>query len=275
MINRPSHHSGAESSAPDADTDPWLRAARRRELPVMIGICAFGALLVVLGRTAVPLIVLGLWIVGVGAILRAGRAVRDRQERGEGPRGSIGLGRLGDESATVLREHPAHGLLTAGMTAWPGALFLAAAGLGAGGAMSSGLAVVVGLVGLGFVVAGARQAVRVRRAGVWLTPTRLTVRERDQSYRVGWADLAAVSVPSRPTDLVVVLASGSAAVTVSGRERRRFPRGPRGEIPIRTEASAVDAAGVARVLRHFGDGGETTTLGQAGSDELVARLART
>ena len=266
--------SGAGSHEPGVPTDPWLRAARRRELPVLIGIVTFGALLVVLGLGSVPLLVLGTWTIGVGAILLGGRTVRDRQERGDGPRGPIGGGALGGERATVLREHPARGLLTAALTAWPGVLFLVAAALGAGGAMSAGLAGAIAFLGLGFVIAGVRQALRVRRTGVWLSPSGVTVRERDQSFRMAWADMAAVSTPSGPSDLVVAVARESAAVTVSGRERRGFPRGPRGQVPVRTESLPVDAPGLARVLRHFGGDGDAFRLGSPEGAELVSRIAR-
>jgi hypothetical protein len=101
----------------------------------------------------------------------------------------------------------------------------------------------------------------------------MVVRERDQSFRLAWGDLAAVSTPSSPTDLVVVLARESAAVTVSGRERRGLPRGPRGQIPVRTEASALDATGIARVLQYFSGEGDVTQLGLDGSDALVRRVA--
>ncbi|MET0432568.1 MAG: hypothetical protein ABW025_00260 [Cellulomonas sp.] len=262
------------SVVPGTPDDPWLRAARRRELPVLIGVVAFGALLVAFGPESAPVVVLGAWIIGVGALLLAARAVRDRQEQGHGPRGAITLAKLDGEQATVLGEHGVRGLLAAGLTAWPGALFLAAAAFGAGDAMSSGLTVVVALVGLGFVVAGARQANHVRRNGVWLTPSGLTVRDRDQAYRVGWQDVAAVNEPPTSTALVVVLARDSSAVTVTGRERKNFPRGPRSQIPVRAEASALDAPALARVLDRVRADPDRRWLGTQGSRETVLRLAR-
>ncbi len=262
------------SLGPGAHEDPWLRSARRRELPVLIGVVAFGALLVVVGLASAPVVVLGLWIIGVGALLLVARGVRDRQERDQGPRGAITLATLDGQPATLLGEHRARGLLTAGLTASPGVLFLAASGFGAGGATSTGLAVVGWLVGLAFVVAGVRQAGRTRRLGVWLTSSGLTVRDRDHAYHVGWQDVAAVTEPSRSTDLVVVLARDSSAVTVTGRERRSFPRGPRGEIPVRTEASALDARALARVLDRIRVEPDRGWLGTQASRETVVRIAQ-
>lgn len=153
--------SGAGPRPPGPDPDAWLRAARRRELPVVIGVAAFGIVLVVLGRASVPLVVLGLWIVGVGVILLAGRFARDRQERGQRQGRSAGTGPVGGDGAgaTVPSEHRARGPVTAVLTAWPGVLLLAAAALGTGSGMSVGVVVACCVVGLAFVVAGLRRAV--------------------------------------------------------------------------------------------------------------------
>jgi len=123
-------------------------------------------------------------------------------------------------------------------------------------------------------VAGVRQASRTRRLGVWLTPSGLTVRDRDHGYHVGWQDVVAVTEPPRSTDLVVALARDSSAVTVTGRERRSFPRGPRGEIPVRTEASALDAPALARVLDRIRVEPDREWLGTQASRETVVRIAR-
>lgn len=266
--------SGAGRNGSEADMDPWLRAARRRELPVLIAVVAFGAFLVVVGHTTLSVVVLGLWVIGVGALLLAGRAVRDRQERGDGPRGAIALGTLDGTRATVLREHPARGLLTAGLTAWPGALLLAGAVIGAGSAMSAGLALAVGAVGVGSLVAGARRALHERRAGVWLTSAAVTVRDHRQSHRMAWGDVAAVTEPGGPTGLVLLLAREPAAVIVSGRARRGLPGGRGREVLVRAEATALDAPGIARTLRHLSADADVSLLGSAAGCEMVLRIAR-
>lgn len=268
--------SGADHPDPlaalSADLDRRERAARRGEIPVIAGLALFGAALAVGGAPSRFLILLGCWIAGLGALLLAGRVARDREEAGAGPRGAITVDTFRGEPATVLREHPARATLTAVATAYPGLLFLALAVLGAVSGQHAGFLAVLAVVGAAFLVAAARQVLRARRAGVWLTPAAVVVVRRDAQHRIAWIDVVAVSEPRGPVDLVVLRARSSAAVEASGRVRPSL--GLPEEVSITTGATAVDAPALARVLRHYTGAGTTAELGTPASVTTVRGLAR-
>lgn len=255
-----------------AELDRRERAARRREIPVVAGLVVFGAVLAGGGAPSALLVLIGSWVAGFGLLLLVGRSVRDREERGVGRRSAVTVAELDGARATVLPEHGTRAMLTAGVTAYPGLLFLALAVLGAVRGLHLALVVVAGVVGAGFVTAAVRQALRARRAGVWLTPASLVVVRRDSRQSVAWRDVVAISEPRGPAELVVVRARSGAAVESAGRPRPSA--GLAEEVVISSASTAIGAPSIARVLRHYASGADTAVLGTAASVLVVRDLAR-
>lgn len=238
-----------------APSDNGDRRARVRERGTVGGLIAFGVLLVVAGRAEPGVVGIGAWLAAVGVLLQVGRVLRDREADGRGRHGRVATRTLDGERATVLHEHPARHVLAAAFSALVAAPFVALLLAIAWGADADASAVVGAvvllaalLVPVGFVVGG--QVRRALRAGIWLTPTTLAVRERDVDSRVRWEDIRGVSDAEDPASMVWVMVWDGKAVTVVARRRRdRKFRAELRDIPIRTGPYVLDAHELVDLLR--------------------------
>ncbi len=195
---------------------------------------------------------IGSWLAGVGVLLWIGRVLRDREERGTGPRGRLVTRTLDGERATVLHQHPARHLFAAVFAAYATVPF--AAPLVAAWFRSDesrlGAAAMLGvlLMTVGLVVGG--QVRRARRAGVWLTPTALVVRERDVTSRAAWANVRWISEPSESTATVTAVVFDRSAVSVVARRRREQKfRAMFGDVIVPTRSLVLDADELVGLLR--------------------------
>lgn len=245
---------------------------RRREIPSAVALIVFGGTGVVFGP-GVPLatFVAG-WIVGAGVFFLVGRALRNRHERGDGPRGRVVTSRLRSEPATVLRQHVGREWLAAGFVAYLGLFFAVGGWFAVAHPRTPGVIVMLGIVLLPFVLVAARRTVRAHGSGVWFTPHAFVVRNGGTSYRTGWADIGGVSQSESPTDLVVVLPRSRAALTVSGRDRGARPGVVLGDIPVTTEALAVDAYALVDLIWHYQRSENRPELGTPAALETIRRI---
>ncbi|MCG7285463.1 hypothetical protein MHY85_05665 [Cellulomonas sp. ACRRI] len=229
---------------------------RVREVATETGLIVFGTVIVVVGRAETAALGIGTWITAVGLLLLVGRVLRDRERGGAGGRGQIATRVLDGEPAAVLHEHPARPVLGAVFAAVATVPFVAlvfgAARLGVGAGAGEDVAVVVVLIALVVPVAltVGGQLRRALRAGIWLTPTALVVRERDVTSRVRWPDVRWIGDTDGPASVVRVVVRDSHAVTVDARRGRdRRLRAALGDISIRTGMFALDAPELVELLR--------------------------
>ena len=241
------------------------RRARRRELPTIVGLVAFGLLVAVAGRDEAGPVGHGVWIVGVGVLLLAGRVLRDREVRGAGPRGRFSTRALDGEPATVLHQHPLRWLLGPALSTWTTAAFVAlvlgaTSGSAADARLGAGVLLAAVLVPVALVVGG--QVRRTLRAGVWLTPGALVVRERDVTSRVPWAEVRRVVELDGRAAPVLVLPRDEAAVSVVARRRSdaRF-RAMYGGVLVPAGALPLDTPALAALLRACAEPGGAAALG--------------
>jgi hypothetical protein len=249
------------------------RAAHRRELPTLVGLIAFGLLIAVAGRGEPAALGVGAWIAGVGGLLLVGRVLRDREARGAGPRGRFTTRTLDGEPATVLHQHPARWLVGPALSAWATVPFVAlvlggARSAGSDAGLGAGVLLTALLVPVGLVVGG--QVRRTLRAGVWLTPSALVVRERDVTSRVPWADVRRITDADRPAAPVRVVARDRSAVTVVARRRSeaRF-RAALGDVLVPTGSLPLDAPDLVALLRRCAQPGGAAALGTDAGLALV------
>lgn len=265
------------TSASDVSAGP----SRVRERATVAGLVAFGVLLVVVGRAEPVVIFLGAWFAAVGVLLQIGRVLRDREIRGSGRRGRIATRTLDGEPATVLHEHPRRHVLAAAFSALAAAPFVAillasvprADETRASDVVGVVVLLVVLLVPVAIVVGG--QLRRALRAGIWLTPTGLVVRERDVDSRVRWSDIRWVPDQHDRAATVWVMVRDEAAVTVVARRRldRKLRAQLRG-IPIRTGMYALDAPELVALLRPCGQQAVAARLGSDAGLALVRGARR-
>ncbi|VTR76654.1 hypothetical protein [Cellulomonas hominis] len=245
---------------------------RRREVPTAVALIVLGVAGAAFGRGAPLPTFIAVWMAGAGVLFLVGRGLRDRQERGDGPRGRLVSGEVRGEPATVLRRSTAREWVAAGFIAYLGLFFFGSGWFALGEGRTTGALVPLGILLLPFVVAAIRRLVRARRSGVWLTPTSLLVREGGTSYRTGWDDVAGVSQSTSSTDLVVVLPRTMAALTVTGRDRGARAGVTLGDIPIATGALPVDAYALVDLLWHYRASENRPELGTAAAPTTVRRI---
>ncbi|RMI13549.1 hypothetical protein [Cellulomonas triticagri] len=255
--------------------------SRVRERATVVGLIAFGVLLVVAGRAEISAIVVGAWLAAVGVLLQVGRVLRDREVRGTGRRGRIATRTLAGEPATVLHEHPGRHVFAAAFSALAAAPFVAILLVSAPGDAETGsselagvvVLLVVLLVPVAIVVGG--QMRRALRAGIWLTPAALVVRERDVESRVRWSDIRWVPDQHHPAGPIWVMVGDEAAVTVAARRRRdRTLRAKLRGVPIRTGMYALDAPELVALLRSCQQPGVAARLGSDAGLALVRGARR-
>jgi hypothetical protein len=257
------------------------RATRIRELATITGVIAFGMLILIGGRSGAVTIGVGAWMIALAVLLQIGRVLRDREASGAGPGGRIATRTLDGEPATVLHEHPARHLLGAALAALATAPFVAlplsAVPWDAGSTDDDVIGVIVVLsalvVPVALVVGG--QLRRALRAGVWLTPSALVVRERDLTSTVRWSDVWRVRDVDGPASTVWVVVRDEEAVTLVTRRRRdrRFRSGLRG-VPIPTGMYALAAPELVELLRACQDRAVAAQLGSDAGLALVRGARR-
>jgi hypothetical protein len=245
------------------------RAARRGEIPTVVGLIVFGVGGVAASRGQSVGLFIGSWIAGVGVLLLIGRVLRDREAKGVGPRGRLATRTLDGEPATVLHVHPARHLLGAAFSLYATVPFVALLVPALRSSAVGGAVLLAALViPVGLTVGG--QLRRALRAGVWLTPSALVVRERDVTSRVAWTDIRTISDSAGASATVFVTAHDPAAVTIVARRRRerRFREGF-GSVVIPTAALTLDAPSLTVLLRTCAAPGVAERLGSEAGLVLV------
>lgn len=277
------HHQPGPSAEPPGDALDDLisrqrlaeRKRRRREIPAAVAMIVFGVAGVVFGIGDPFVTFVMAWIAGAGVFFLVARRQRNRYERGDGPRGRLTTGRVGDEAATVLRQHTGRERVVAAFIVYLGLFFSVGGWLALGDNRSPGALVPLSILVLPFVLVSLRRLVRAHRSGVWFTPRALVVRNGGTSYRTGWDDIAGVSKAESPTDLVVVLPRTMSALTVTGRDRGARPGVVLGDIPVTTQALAVDAYALVDLVWHYQPSDHRSELGTPPSLDTVRRMQAT
>jgi hypothetical protein len=253
-----------------------LARLRRRDLrragATAIGLVVLGGLVVAGGWEIPAMLVLGGWILGLGVVLLVGWRLRVRLERGDGPRGSVRVGLLGDRRVTVLRDHPVDEVLAAVVTASHTVLF---GGWGLIGAREHlGLGMVLAAVGLGFLVSALRHLGRRRGSGMWLGAEELVQRADGEERAIRWADVRFVSGADGPASALLVLPFEQSQVRARplGRRRPRL-RLPDGMISIKTLKSRFRPTELAAILQHYAAPGRATELAAPVAEGHLRRLA--
>lgn len=251
----------------------YRRRALRRSLGTAIGMIVFGTFLAVQAQGEPELLLLGGWIVTVGIIGLVAVPLRARIDRGDGPRGSVRVGRLTGRRTTVLRDHPVDELLA-------GALNASIAGLLGG----------LGLIALpnhrelaSILIAGAaltlvpvlRSFVRRRVSGLWLGADELVQRADGEERAIRWADLRHVTEPDGAADLILVLPFERSQVRARRLWRRaRRPRVPDDGFTITTVKSPFPPAELVAIIRHYAEPGRAAQkLGAPVAEEHLRRIA--
>jgi hypothetical protein len=224
---------------------------RRRDIPAAVALILFGVAGVVFGPGLPVATFVAAWIAGAGVFFLVGRNIRNRHERGHGPRGRLVTGKVGGEPAMVLHQHIGREGVAAAFVAYLGLFFAVGGWFAVADARTTSVLVVLVIVLLPFVLVASRRIIRAHGSGVWLTTSALLVRNGGTSYSTGWDDVAGVSKSESPTDLVVVLPRTMASLTVTGRDRGARPGVVLGDIPITTEALAVDAYALVDLIWHY------------------------
>jgi hypothetical protein len=223
-------------------------------------------------RTHIGLAVLGAWIAGFGAVMLTLRHLRDRGDAGRGPRGRTEASSLDGVPATVLRDHPAFALLTAGVMLYTNLLFLLP--LLAWDHLDVGLRVLCAVSAAPLLVLALRYAHWARDAGVWLTRSEVVMQGWDQVRRMRSDEVRLVSVGRVARPPVVLLAGDRAtAVQVSGRRRLYPGLELPGHIAVVTPFLPLDAESLERVLRTLADGSRTSVLGTSAGPGLIRSIA--
>ncbi|GIG36312.1 hypothetical protein [Cellulomonas pakistanensis] len=261
--------------------DRAARWTRVRELATVTGLVAFGALLVVNSRSSGVVLGLGVWIIAVGVLLQIGRVLRDRELRGTGRRGRIATRTLDGEPATVLHESPVRHVLGAAFSALAAAPFVALV-LGTAPWRADadpdqviGVVVILAALLVPVSIVVSSQLRRALRAGVWLTPTALVVRERDIVSRVRWADIRWVPDEHDAAAMVWVMVwDGSAVGVVARRRQDRKWRAELRDIPIRTGMLALGAPELVALLRACQEPAVAARLGSDAGLALVRGARR-
>jgi hypothetical protein len=249
---------------------------RRRDLrragATSIGLVVLGGFLVIRGWEIPAMLVLGGWIVGMGVVLFVAWRLRVRLERGDGPRGSVRVGRLGDRRTTVLRDHAVDEVLAAIVTASLTVLF------GGWGLIAArerpGLGMALVAVGLGFLVSAARHLVRWRASGLWLGAEQLVQRADGEERAISWSNIRRVSDADGPAGSILVLPFERFQVSARPLRRRRPRlRLPDGMIAIATQKSPLPPAELAAVLRYYAAPGRAAELVAPVAGDHLRRLA--
>jgi hypothetical protein len=253
-----------------------LARLRRRDLrragATSIGLVVLGSFLVANGWEIPAMLVLGGWIFGLGVALLVAWRLRVRLERGDGPRGSVRVGLLGDRRTTVLRDHPVDEVLAAIVTASVTVLF---GGWGLIGAREHpGLGTALVAVGLGFLVSVVRHLVRWRASGLWLGAEELVQRADGEERAILWSDVRHVSDADGPAGSILVLPLERFQVSARPLRRRRPRlRLPDGMIAIKTQKSPFPPAELAAILRHYAAPGRAAELVAPVTEDHLRRLA--
>jgi hypothetical protein len=253
-----------------------LARLRRRDLrragATSIGLVVFGGFLVANGWEIPAMLVLGGWIFGLGVVLLVGWRLRVRLESGDGPRGSVRVGLLGDRRTTVLRDHPVDEVLAAMVTASLTVLF------GGWGLISArehlGLGMTLVAVGFGFLVSAVRHLVRWRATGLWLGAEQLVQRADGEERAILWSDVRYVSDADGPASSILVLPFERSQVGARPLRRRRPRlRLPDGMLSIRTLKSPFPPAELAAILQHYAAPGRAAELVAPVTEDHLRRLA--
>jgi hypothetical protein len=249
---------------------------RRRDLrragATSIGLVVLGGFLVIRGWEIPAMLVLGGWILGLGVVLLVGWRLRLRLERGDGPRGSVRVGRLGDRRTTVLRDHPVDEVLAAVVTASLTVLFGGWGLIAAREHLGLGAALVA--VGLGFLVSAVRHLVRWRASGLWLGAEELVQRADGEERAIRWADVRHVSDADGPAGSILVLPFERFQVSARPLRRRRPRlRLPDGVISVKTQKSPFPPAELAAILQHYAAPGRAAELVAPVTEDHLRRLA--
>ena len=258
--------------------DGHERDRRRLELPGAVAVVVVGFVLGIAAAKEDQLVAsaAGGWVALVGALLLWARSVRDRTERGTGPRGPAP--RLTADDVEIATVIPApRSRLAATLAFW---LLVAVPLLGAGV-----VAVLAGRVGVGVLlaIAGAWSLVpvllvaagRITAGGVWLTTAAVVVRDHGLESRIPWEALATVA----PSDGGVVVLRAALPGSIHRRRSGPWAIGARIAGPsiatIDTRWLALDAPSLARVLEHYRRPGAAAELGTAASLATLTSLTRT
>jgi hypothetical protein len=249
---------------------------RRRDLrragATSIGLVVLGGFLAAGGWEIPAMLVLGGWIFGLGVVLLVGWRLRLRLERGDGPRGSVRVGLLGDRRTTVLRDHPVDEVLAAIVTA---SVTVLSGGWGLIGAREHpGLGTALVAVGLGFLVSAVRHLVRWRASGLWLGAEELVQRADGEERAISWSDIRHVSDADSPAGSILVLPFERSQVSARPLRRRRPRlRLPDGMVSITTQKSPFSPAELAAILQHYAVPGRAAELVAPVTEDHLRRLA--
>lgn len=260
--------------------DAHERSARRLEVPVAVAIGVLGLVTVAGGVTHPGLLAVGAWLVTLAVLVLWARSVRNRTERGTGPRGpSPRLTTLNGEPATAVTAPATRLVVTLAMwllVAVPllgGGLALLVGDAPGAGALLLG-AGVVALMPVALVVVG-----RVSPGGVWLTPSAVVVRDHGLESRIPWPALVTVAddATTDATRGTVLLRADAAAGTIHRHRSGPWARSVRTVGPaialIDARWLALDAQAIARVLRHYHRSGTAGELGSPASLRTISDLA--
>jgi hypothetical protein len=249
-----------------------LARLRRRDLrragATSIGLVVLGGFLVANGWEIPAVLVLGGWILGLGVVLLVAWRLRVRLDLGDGPRGSVRVGRLGDRRTTVLRDHPVDEVLATIVTASLTVLF---GGWGLIGASErSGLGMALVAVGLGFFVSAVRHLARRRASGFWLGAEQLVQRADGEERAICWSDVRHVSDADGAANSLLVLPFERSHLGIRRLRRRRLPDGM---ISVKTQKSPFPPAELAAILQHYATPGRVAELAAPVTEDRLRRLA--
>lgn len=257
------------------------RSVRRLELPVATGIAVMGVVVVAGGGTSPGLLVLGAWLIALAALLLWGRSVRDRSERGAGPRGPAPrLTTVDGEPATVITAPFSRLAVTLCMqllVALPllaGGFALLLGGTPGIGALVA-VAGAVSLVPVALIVAG-----RTSPGGLWLTPTAVVVRDHGLESRIAWPTLVTVAdgSASGAGNGKVLLRADAGAGAIHRSRTAPWPAaapmaGPTTAV-LDTRWLNLDGRAVAEVVRYYQRTQQVADLGTPESLRTIERLSR-
>jgi hypothetical protein len=239
------------------------RRRRRAEIPTVVGLVAFGALIAVAGHAHVGVVFLGVWILGLGAVFGVARRSRSPQRASR----VLVVPTIAVVDATPATVIPADGRpeqLAAAVPAWTGIALAALSAAVMSEQRTS--AYLTAAAAAGFIALAVRMAARARRPGLWMTPTSLVVRDARGALRVDWVDVVDVIAPvSASAPMMLRL--------VTARQGRDTARAAAGSLaPVRVDRFGAAGVELARVIQHYRDPTAARELGTDASLRTVAGL---
>jgi len=254
--------------------DGYEKNSRRLEVPTAVALIVLGTVIAA-GVSARPAVgAVGFWVGLLGVLLLWARSVRNRTERGAGPRGPAPHITDHGEPATVILAPRARLAVT--LAFW---LLIAVPLLGAGLA-----AALAGQVGAGVLLAvvGAWSLVpvflvaagQITPGGVWMTAAAVVVRDHGLESRIPWEALVTVA----PSEAGTVVLRAAVSDTIHRRRSGPWAVGARIGGPdlasVDTRWLAIDAPAIARILEHYRQRGAAAELGTPASLTTIAGLSR-